>query len=152
MLFFSHSHIMPAIISIHAQFPKVIVLNTKLDLNPNNWEWKECLAFPVSTLNNLGFSLKPFKWMRYATGIVVGARGDLSTERNSPNPIPIDYNSSLSAIFINLYYHTSNHEKCLIFLIDPNLTETRTETSSQMSTCRDDFYCNVEDRDGSCML
>jgi hypothetical protein len=34
--------------------------------------------FPlVNKLDNLRFSSKPYEWIRYATGIVVGARGDL---------------------------------------------------------------------------
>ena len=53
---------------------------------------------------------------------------------------------------MDLYYHTSNQEKRPMFPIDPNLTETRTETSSQSSTRRDDFCGDVEDRDGSCVL
>ena len=75
-----------AIISVHVQFPKIIVLDTKLDVDPTNWEWKKCLAFPVSRLNELGFSLKPYKWIRYATGIVVGARGDLALNATCTNP------------------------------------------------------------------
>jgi len=73
---------LPAIISVHAQFPKNVVPNTEHDLDPTNWEWEKCLAFPVNRLNDLRFSLKPYKWIRYATGIIIGARGELCTERN----------------------------------------------------------------------
>jgi len=142
----------PAIISVHAQFPKVVMPHTELDLDPTNWEWKQCLTFPVSRLNDLRLSLKPYKWIRYATGVVVGARGELCTERNRPNPIPINYDTDLSTVSIDLYYHTANQEKRRMFPIDPNLADTSTVTSSQTSTCRDTFRGEVEGRDGSCVL
>jgi hypothetical protein len=48
-------------------YPQNILLNTEHDLDLTNWEWENCLAFPVSRLNDLQFSLKPYKWIRYAT-------------------------------------------------------------------------------------
>lgn len=63
-------------ISVHFQFPKNVMLNTKFDCDPTNWQWKKCLIFPVNKLDNR-FLSKPYKQMHYATGIVVGARGDL---------------------------------------------------------------------------
>ena len=140
------------IISVHAQFPKFVVSNTELDLGPTNWEWKKCLAFPVNRLNDLRFLSKPYKWIRYATGTVVGARGHLCTERDLPDPAPIDYDSGLSAVSIDLYYHTTDQEKRHIFPIDPKLADTRTVTSSRTSTGRDNFRGDVEGRDGSCVL
>lgn len=140
------------IISVHAQFPKNVVLGSELELDPANWEWKKCLAFPVSRLNDLRFSLKPYKWIRYTTGIIIGARGELCIERDSPNPNPIDYNSDLSAVSIDLYYHTADQEKRLMFPIDPNLADTSTLTSSRTSTRRDNFCWDVEDRDENCVL
>ena len=50
-----------AIISVHAQLPKIVILNMDLNLNPTNWEWKGCLSFPVSRLHDLQFSPKPYK-------------------------------------------------------------------------------------------
>jgi len=141
-----------AIISVHAQFPKNVMPNTEHDLNPTNWEWKKFLAFPVSRLNDLRFSLKLYKWIRYATGVVIGAQGELCIERNSPNPTPIDYNSELSAVSIDLFYHTTDREKRRMFPIDPRLGDTRTVTSSWTSTRREDFRESVEGRDRSCVV
>ena len=31
-------------IHIHAQFPKVVMLNTELEPDPTNWEWKQCVT------------------------------------------------------------------------------------------------------------
>jgi hypothetical protein len=141
-----------AFITVYAQFPKIVVPNTELDLNPNNWEWNRCLSFPVGTLNALQFSFKLYKWIRYATGIVTGARGELCTEQDLTNPIPIDYDSALSATSIDLYYHTTDQEKRRMFPIDPRLADTRTVASSEASTCRDNFCGDVEDRDESCVV
>lgn len=141
-----------AIISVHAQLPKNVVPNAELDLDPTNWEWKETLAFPVSRLNDLQFSLKPYKWIRYVTGIVIGARGELCTERDLPNPVPIDYDASLSTVSIDLYYHTTDQEKRCIFPIDPNLGDTRTATPSGTNTLQDDFRDDLEDRDKRCVM
>jgi hypothetical protein len=63
------------IISVHTQLPKNDIPNTEVDLDPTNWKWKETPAFPVRRLNDLQFPLKPYKWIRYAVGIVIGARG-----------------------------------------------------------------------------
>src|ERR1700730_13513638 len=99
------------IISVYAQFPQNVVPNSELFLDPTNWKWEQCLAFLVREVNNSRFSLKPYKWIRYATGIVMGARGELCAERDFPDPIPIDYDSGLSAVSIDLYYHTTDQEK-----------------------------------------
>jgi hypothetical protein len=96
--------------------------------------------------------LKSLKWIRYATGVIVGARGDLCTECDLHNPVPIDYDSSLSAVSIDLYYHTTDSENRCMFPIDLNLARTRTITSSRTSTRRDNFREDVEDRDGSCVI
>jgi hypothetical protein len=141
-----------ALISVHTQLPKNVMPNTEVDLDPTNWEWKEILAFPVSRLSDLRFSLKPYKWIRYATGIVIGVRGELCTERDLPNPVPIDYDSGLSAVSIDLYYHTTDQEKRYIFPIDPKLVGARTVTSSRTSTRRDDFHDEVENRDEVCVV
>jgi hypothetical protein len=144
---------MAAIISVHAQLPKN-VLNTELDLDPTNWEWHECLAFPVQKLNDLRFSSKPYKRIRYCTGIVVGAQGELSTERDLPNPISIDYGSGLPtlAASIKLYYHITDEEKCRMFPIGPNPSNAKTLSSCWMSTCWGDFCEDVEERDQICVV
>ena len=115
-----------ALISVHTQLPKNAMPNTEVDLDPTNWEWKVILTFPVSRLNDLRFSLKPYKWIRYATGIVIGVCGELCTECDLPNPVPIDCDSDLSAVSIDLYYHTTDQEKRHIFPIDPKPADTRT--------------------------
>jgi hypothetical protein len=141
-----------AAISVSSQFPKIVVPDTELDLNPTNWEWKECLTFLVSELDDLRFSSKPYKWMRYATGIVVGANGELCTEPDLLNPVPIEYDTGLSAISINLYYHTTDQKKRRMFPIDPVLANPRTVTTSWTTSRRANFCDDVQERDGSCVV
>lgn len=141
----------PAVnISVYCQLPRNVVPNN-LILDPTNWEWNEVLQFPVSKLEELRL-LKPYKWIRYSTGIVVGAHGELRTRQNLSGSVPIDYDSDLSRVSINLYYHTTDEEKCQMFPIDPNLANTRIVTSSRTSVRRDKFRDDVEQRDGRCVV
>jgi hypothetical protein len=57
-------------------------------LDSSNWKWTNCLTFPVENLNT--FSRSPYKWIRYATGIVVGAHGHLFPQQDSATPIVYD--------------------------------------------------------------
>ena len=141
-----------AIISVHAQLPKNVVLDPKHDLSSAKWEWVNCLNFHVNKLNDLQLSLKPYKWIRFSTGIVLGARGHLCAEPDLPDPVPIDYDSGLPAISVDLYYYTSVEEKRRMFPIDPKLTDTRTVTSSRTSARRADFRKDVEARDERCVV
>ena len=110
-----------AYISVHTRLPKNIIPYTEVDLDPTNWEWKEILAFPFSRLDDLRFSLKPYKWIRYATGIVIGVRGELCAERDLPNPAPIDYDSDLSAILIDHTTIPPTKRSAISFQLIPSL-------------------------------
>ena len=142
-----------AIISVYAQFPQDVVPNAEHNFDSTNWEWEKCLTgtFPVSELDDLGFSLKPYRWIRFATGIVMGVHGELCVERDF-NSTPIDYDSGLSAVSIDLFYHTTDEEKRRMFPIDPKLADSRTITSSGTSTRRADLRDDVEHRDESCVV
>ena len=124
---------------------------TLLELAPANWEWRQCLAFPVDKLNSLGFSSKLYKWIRFATSVVLGARGKLCAKRDFP-ALPIDYDSGLPAVSSDLYYHTTDEERLHMFPIGLNLADIDSETSSRTSTNQDNFRGDVEDRDKSCVL
>ena len=140
-----------ATIRVYAQFPKKLTPNTDLDLESTNWMWVPCLAFPINELNLLGFSSKPYKWIRYATGVVVGAHGHLCTQRDLP-ATRVAYDSALSVTSMDLYYHTTPGEKRCMFPIDPSINNPKVATSTGTSTCRTTFRQDVELRDLSCVV
>ena len=140
-----------ATIRVHAQFPKKLTPNTDLNLESTNWMWASCLAFPINELNGLGFSSKPYKWIRYATGIVVGAHGDLCTHPDS-SAVRVDYDSALPAMSMDLYYHTIPEEKWRMFPINPSINNPKLATSTGMSTRQTTFRQDVELRDLSCVV
>lgn len=93
--------------TVYASFPITVSLDANLNSDPSNWHWIPCLTLPRG--NVLQFSLKPYKWIRYAIGVVVGAEGDLSTSRDVLNLV--DYNAELPTQSAALYYHIGEDEK-----------------------------------------
>ncbi|KAN0092517.1 hypothetical protein V8E55_003301 [Tylopilus felleus] len=119
------------------------------NLEHSNWNWTHCLTFPLDTLRSHQFTPKPYKWIRYATGVVVGAQGDLSFSPDSPHDV-VEYDHDLPSESANLYYHTSDAEKQRMFPADPDMGRT-TITSSDPTT-RVDLRSQVIERDGTCVL
>ncbi|KAF8888174.1 hypothetical protein CPB84DRAFT_1733273 [Gymnopilus junonius] len=136
----------PPDIQVYASFPHAIAFGTDLNVDPDNWHWVHSLSFPLPTLDRLQFSHKPYKWIRYSIGIIVGAEGDLSF---SPDFRDIaDYNSGPPYEPTVLYYHINDDEKRKIFPVDPNITRTRV-TSSVATSRRAEFCSEVAERDGN---
>jgi hypothetical protein len=135
-------------INVYASLPLTVVFDADLEIDPTNWRWVHCLSLPLETLNALHFSQKPYRWIRYAIGVVVGAEGVLSTSSDSVNAV--EDNAIPPAKFADLYYHTSNQERPKMFPIDPH---GRTcITSSVQTTRREHFRDQVAERDGNCVL
>src|SRR5258708_1056736 len=109
----------------------LVALSVDLNVDPSNWRWVHCLTVP--TLNTLQFSQRPYKWIRYAIGVVVGAEVDLSSSSDSLNVV--DYNAGLPAESAFLYYHT-NEEKRRMFPADPNIGRTNVTDSNNIATSR----------------
>ncbi|KAF8958160.1 hypothetical protein BDZ97DRAFT_2061824 [Flammula alnicola] len=108
-----------------------------LNLDATNWNWVHCLTLPLETLNKLQFSQHPYKWIRYAIGVVVGARGDLSTSRDALDVV--DYDAVLPTESAVIYYHTGDEERRRMFPADPNIGRT--------------FVTSIAERDGNkCLL
>ncbi|TFY54557.1 hypothetical protein EVG20_g9656 [Dentipellis fragilis] len=121
----------------------------KLSVSPHNCP---------QTLVALNFSSKPYKWIRYATGVVLGAEGTLSQQDDEP----LDLSSDLDTLnrlpeVTDLYYHVeiSNEEAGAtrrIFPLDPDFANLRTSTHSS-SSCYASFRAEVSQRDGNaCVL
>lgn len=116
-----------------------------IDLHPSNWEWVPCLSLPITKLNTLHLSRKPYKWIKYAIGVVIGAHGELSTHSESNNIV--DYNADLPTNSTYLSYHVSNEEKQMMFPLDPDILHTSV-TSIASSNQRERFWVEVAARDG----
>ena len=56
-------------IRVFVHVPKT--LDNPLSLQPENWTWIHLLTFPVSFLNDHRYSTRPYKWMRFVTGIII---------------------------------------------------------------------------------
>ena len=84
----------PLEIQVYASFPRAVVAGPDLNVNPSNYA--------------LQFSQRPYKWICYTIGGVVGAEGDLSTSPDSPDVV--NYNAGLPTKSTILYYHTSDME------------------------------------------
>jgi hypothetical protein len=140
----------PFEIQVYASFPHAVVPGLNLNVAPSNWHWVHCLTLPIETFNALNFSQRPYKWIRYAIGVVIGARGDLSLDRDSPNVGEFDENHLLEPAI--LYYHTSNEEKRRMFPADPSIGRTII-TSSVATSQEGQFPKDVARRDlGMCIL
>ena len=150
------SHSGPVIL-VHAQLPTVRPGGPRY-LDPSTWVWVPCLEFPVERVNELRFSPKPFKWIRYCIGAVTGTHGNLSREQDVPNIIDYDQPLSSKSKSMDLYYHTNDAEKEQMFPTDPHLADpartdsvySRRNTSTSSAPCRtrrDD----LEDRDERCV-
>ncbi len=132
---------------VHASFPYTVALGVDLNVDPSNWRWVHCLTVPLETLNTLQFSQRPYKWIRYAIGVVVGAEVDLSSSSDSLNVV--DYNAGLPAESAFLYYHTNSEEKQRMFPTDPNIGRTNvTDSDSVATTRRVRFREDIIERDG----
>jgi len=58
--------------------------------------------FPCQQTQQPGILVEAVQ-MDAAIGIIIGAHGELCTERDLSNPVPIDYDSGLSAASIDLH-------------------------------------------------
>ncbi|TFK17474.1 hypothetical protein FA15DRAFT_710758 [Coprinopsis marcescibilis] len=141
---------MAATIQVYAPFPCAVAPTAEFDLDPANWNWAHYLTLPIETLAALQFSQKPYKWIRYAIGVIVGAEGDLSPSPDLLNVV--DYNAGLPVEAAVLYYHINDQEKGRMFPVEPKNGPAST-TSSVATTRRVRFRSDLSERDGgTCVL
>ncbi|KAI1782514.1 hypothetical protein LXA43DRAFT_1143110 [Ganoderma leucocontextum] len=82
------------VVLVHAQLPTVRPGGPGYS-DPSTWMWVPCLEFPIERVNQLQFSSKPLKWIRYCIGAVTGAHGDLSHQHDLLELV--DYDQPLSS-------------------------------------------------------
>ncbi|KAI9460008.1 hypothetical protein HD554DRAFT_2176781 [Boletus coccyginus] len=92
-----------------------------------------------------------YEWIRYSTGVVVGAQGDLSFSRDSPDDV-MDYDQDLQSESADLYYHTSDDEKLKMFPADIDMDRTAITSNSEATSRAADFRSDVVERDRMCVL
>ena len=137
-------------INVYASLPQNVILDTGNSLRRTDWSWVHCLSLPIEELNELRLSHRPYKWIRYAIGVVLGAEGALSTSRDPQDIVNYD-SASLSAGSADLYYHTSEEERERVFPVEPHIL--RTHTTSSPTTRRETFLEDVAERDAAlCVL
>src|SRR5258708_20856466 len=119
-------------IQVHASFPCPVALGADLNVHPSNLRWVHWLTLPLEAPNTLQFLQRPYKWIRYAIGVVIGAEGDLSSSSDSLNVV--DYNAGLPAESAFLYYHTDDEEKRRMFPTAPNIDRTNVTASDSIPT------------------
>ncbi len=86
---------------IQSRCTKNVVSNTELDLDLTNWEWNESLDFPISTQLAIFIEAIQMDSLRYRNRHWSRTKlqsSPLCTERDLPHPVPVDYDSGLSAI------------------------------------------------------
>ena len=96
----------PSQINVYASLPQNVVLGDGHSLPCANWCWVHCLSLPLEELNTLQLSQRPYKWFRYAIGVVVGAEGVLSASCNSHDIVDYDDTASLLTGSADLYSPT----------------------------------------------
>jgi len=140
----------PKAINVHALFPIVVVPGVELDLRAVNWRWVHCLHLLLTTFNALNLSRRPYRWILYAIGVVVGAQGYLSPHIY-PHYVDLDFTGPLTES-ANLYYFITNAERRRMFPVDPDIE--RTHVTSSVHIAREgQFHDGVADRDvRSCVL
>ena len=132
----------PRCINVYAQLP-LVVDSGKIDLSTSNWPWVHCLTLPLETFNALHLSRRPYRWILFAIGVVIGARGELSAGANSN--LDLDFIGPLTES-ADLYYHISNEEKGRMFPVDPDVGRTH-DTSSVYVAPGVPFRDRVAERD-----
>jgi len=139
----------PKAINVYASFPIVVVPGVNLDLRAVNWKWIHCLHLLLTTFNALNLSRRPYRWILYAIGVVVGAQGYISLLY--PPYVELDFTGPLTESG-DLYYFITNAEKQRMFPIDTDIGRARV-TSSVHIAREGQFHDGVADRDvRSCVL
>ncbi|KAF9498838.1 hypothetical protein BDN71DRAFT_1442797 [Pleurotus eryngii] len=132
-------------IVVYASFPNEIH-SKAVNLDPSNWTWSPCIQ--ISADRVLHFSSRPYAWLRYAIGAIVGAHGHLAIT-NTQSYTPVDYLApSIPLDVLALYYHLDDKEKLRMFPIDPGFLHERI-TSSVLTARRAGFREDVLRRDGN---
>ncbi len=92
-----------SVVLVHVQLPTIRPgMPGYSDLS--TWVWVPCLEFSVDRVNELKFSSKPLKWIRYCIGAVTGTQGDLSQRQDVLDVV--NYDQLLSSESVTVFCAT----------------------------------------------
>jgi len=129
-----------------APAPSISLIADDIETGAVEWCWIHCLTILLETYS-FQWSRKPFKWICFAIGVVIGAPGHLSSTQDAPTPV--NYDDDLSTESLDLYYHVDADERMRMFPTDPRLQNTRSKTSTSRSSRWRGFSEEIEQRDGT---
>ncbi|KAL6297957.1 hypothetical protein BKA93DRAFT_813180 [Sparassis latifolia] len=112
------------------------------------WEWVRCLKIQKACI--LEFSPKPYKWIRFITGVVLGAEGILCATDNA-DALEIDYDRPLIDGNFSLYFHVTPAELSRMFPLDPDIADPYSATGTTTQARCAGFRDEVEGRDVGCV-
>ncbi|KAI0287844.1 hypothetical protein BC826DRAFT_737455 [Russula brevipes] len=111
-----------------------------IHLRKMDGSWMCALAIPLEDIGRL--SLRPLKWLRFATFAALGVKGHLY---DAPGGNIVDYGNVSLADLADNYYFSLEGE---YHFVDPHGINDRITTSSFLTHRRFDFRCAVALRDG----
>ncbi|KAI0284486.1 hypothetical protein BC826DRAFT_1179330 [Russula brevipes] len=111
-----------------------------IHLRKMDGSWMCALAIPLEDIGRL--SLRPLKWLRFATFAALGVKGHLY---DAPRGNVVDYGNVSLADLADNYYFSLEGE---YHFVDPHGINDRITTSSFLTHRRFDFRCAVALRDG----
>ena len=123
--------------------PNALTPDGKVDLDLCNWSWVHVLVLPVDKLASLSFIVKPYKWMRFVAGAILGAHGRLSWSPDSADP-SVDYDAPLPTESQTVYYHCEESERDFVFPVDPHMNDYMSDSTASSAQ----FAFSVKERDG----
>ncbi|KAF8552263.1 hypothetical protein OG21DRAFT_1486344 [Imleria badia] len=106
-------------------------------------EWIRALSIPHEDIKR--FTLRPLKWLRFATFAVCGAKGDFSATQGGER---VDHENVSFDNLADKYYYIPDD---VYHLVDYNVFNDRC-TSSVVTTGPADFSRDILGRDGSCVI
>lgn len=129
-------------ICVHAKLPTDPEPSESVD----DWQWTLILKFPIHKLRALRFSNKPYKWIRYATGVVLGAQGHLHRGEGATSDLVTYEVDTLPDETTKLYYHIPEDEVERMLPVDPYFAD-ELKTSTAATSRRRKFRHDVKLRD-----
>jgi len=118
-------------IDVYAPLPLAVEPGAALNLNVDNWEWVHCLTLPLERFNKLQLSRRPYRWIPYTIGVVIGARGTLSAGPKSN--IDLDFIGPLTEPADLHFYISDDDEKRRMFPVDPDIGHTHVTSTVHSS-------------------